>query len=57
MQSPSSMRPLDELHALAQRVADEYRDECRECDARWRDELEQRRRQLAAAAARLLRVG
>lgn len=56
MQFPSGMRPLDELHALAQRVATEYRETCRACDERWREELEQRRQQLAAATAQLLRV-
>jgi len=48
------MRPLDELHAMAQRVADEHREKSCACEQRWRDELEARRKQLAAAAARLL---
>lgn len=54
MQSQDGMRPLDELHALTQRVADEHRENSRACEKRWCDELEQRRQQLAAAAARLL---
>lgn len=50
------MRPLDELHAMAQRVADEHRENSRVSEKRWCDELEARRQQLAAAAARLLGV-
>jgi hypothetical protein len=53
MQSQDGMRPLDELHAMAQRVADEHRANSRACDKRWCDELEARRQQLAAAAAQL----
>lgn len=55
MHDDESMRPLDELHALAQRVAAEHNAMARACETRWRDELEQRRQQLAQDAARLLR--
>jgi hypothetical protein len=51
------MRPLDELRSMACRVAAEYQAHVRAIDARWRDELEQRRRQLALEHARLVRIG
>ena len=53
---PPGMRPLDELKALAGRVAAEHASSARACDARWQDELDQRRRELAQAQAALLRT-
>jgi hypothetical protein len=51
------MRPLEELRVMACRVAAEYQAHVRTIEARWRDELDQRRRELALAHARLVRIG
>lgn len=43
-----------DLHELARRVEAEHRAMAKTCERRWLEELERRRRQLAAEVSRLL---
>jgi hypothetical protein len=47
-------RPTEELQELARRAEADFREMVRACEQRWLEELEERRRQLAAECSKLL---